>query len=102
MFRLSLMKDEIDNSKINHMAKALVLYVFRNSIIEDYHAKGFLTNEQMKAINIDCVNRMGILLKLIRDNQLSELGAIMAFLGLQTREWDDIDFSLLDKLGKFL
>lgn len=83
------MKQEINLEKL---ALSLTHAVYRNSVIEDFHAEEApLTDEVMRDINKDVYNRMYTLLKLLYSSRAEDketLNKILAFNLMFGTDWD--------------
>lgn len=62
-----------DNFDIDKFSKIITNYAFRNGPVEDIHASGKLSEEDMKTLNKYMVNRIAGILQLIKDEQWFKL-----------------------------
>ena len=56
----------------------LVHYIFRNGPVEEMHAAGKLSQDDIKALNKYMINRLANLSELIGDNRLKELELLLS------------------------
>ncbi len=88
----SFMTNKTDSDSINTLwaaeAKALVVLAFRNGPIENVHASGRITEDEMKEINKHAVNTLYRLIALKRRSKgkyIKELDFGLRY----ARNWDD-------------
>lgn len=55
------------------MAILITLHCVRNTIIEDYHTQGKLSDEEMKEFNKEVVNRIYSFIELLSNPELEEV-----------------------------
>ncbi len=84
----------MDRVYLNKLTKAMVGYIFRNGIVEDYHADGCLSDSQMKALNKFMVDRLGFALYLLKTRRRDDLNLLLGFHCITCSKWDDIDLSI--------
>ena len=87
----------------NYLAKAATAYAFRNGPVEDIHADGRISEEEMKQLNQFLVRRLGEIFYLLRQRNSNDLTYLLAFASESTHGWDNLDLSELDdqiQLGK--
>lgn len=82
---------------VNRLAKGITGYSFRNGIVEDFHADGCLSNDQMKQLNKYMVDRMGYVLYLLFENKVTDLDILLGFHIITTSDWDNVDLSIGQK-----
>lgn len=95
--------DQLSNSRTNYLAKAATAYVFRNGPVEDIHADGRISQEEMKRLTQFMVQRLGEVFYLLLQKNSDDLTNLLAFSGQTTHGWDNLDLSELDEriqLGK--
>lgn len=73
---------------IDGIAKALTHYAFRNGPVEDMHADGKLTQEDMKILNKYMVNRLAGILSAIHEERWLQLELLYGFLQNYGADWD--------------
>lgn len=73
---------------IDGIAKALTHYVFRNGPVEDMHADGKLTQEDMKVLNKYMVNRLAGILTAVHEGRWLQLELLYSFLQNYGIDWD--------------
>ncbi len=79
-----LLKEE----NIDGIAKALTHYAFRNGPVEDMHADGKLSQNDMKELNKYMVNRLAGILVAIYEERWLQLELLYAFLQQYGMDWD--------------
>lgn len=77
---------ELEN--VDGIAKALTHYAFRNGPIEDMHADGKLTQEDMKTLNKYMVNRLAGILSAIHEGRWMQLELLYSYLQNYGTDWD--------------
>lgn len=82
-----LLKEE----NIDFISKALTHYVFRNGPVEDMHAEGKLTQEDMKTLNKYMVNRIAGLVKLMQRGEWLKIELLCNALRYFGTEWDKVE-----------
>lgn len=82
-----LLKEE----NIDFISKALTHYVFRNGPVEDMHAAGKLTQEDMKTLNKYMVNRIAGLVKLMQEGEWLKIELLCNALRYFGTEWDKVE-----------
>lgn len=75
---------------VNAIAKALTHFAFRNGPVEDMHAKGKLTQKDMKTLNKFMVNRMAYAIDLLfSDDTIDKFNSLVYFHDRNYgHEWD--------------
>ena len=84
-------KDNIDWISI-----ALTHYLFRNGPVEDMHADGKLSQDDMKILNKYMVNRIAGLLKLANDNEWLKIRLMLSYFKLFGQDWDKPEYDTED------
>lgn len=69
-------KDQLFNQNFDELVKAIVTFAHRSGPIEDIHADGKLSQDDMMKINKHMLNRMAYILQLIADEKWISLFAI--------------------------
>jgi len=90
----SYLKGIVDNATPAEMACALAHFCFRNGPVEDMHAEGKLSDEDMKILNKYCHDKLFTFLCLLEDGELEKF-ATHLFLFKNTG-WDEPEFRLYD------
>ena len=90
--KMRLMNPEL----IDTISKALTHYVFRNGPVEDMHADGKLTQQDMKTLNKYMVNRIAGLLKLAEEGEWLKISLMLDFLKPYGNEWDKAEYDTED------
>jgi len=78
---------------INEAAKAIVQFVFRDGPVEDMHAAGKLSQDDMKALNKYLVDNLAFILLIIAEGRRNDLAAIAQYYRGDTIGWDDPDMT---------
>ncbi|HAN20442.1 MAG: hypothetical protein A2Y15_08800 [Clostridiales bacterium GWF2_36_10] len=78
----------LNDGTIDKVIIAIAHYIFRNGPVEDIHAEGKLSQDDMKTLNKYMVDRMAELVYLIRENRWVDLGILLDAYGLYGRDWD--------------
>lgn len=76
---------------IDGIAKALTHYAFRNGPVEDIHANGKLTQEDMKTLNKYMVNRLAGILSAIYEERWLQLELLYEKLKNGGTDWDQAE-----------
>lgn len=79
------------------LAVALAHFCFRNGPVEDMHADGKLSQEDMKTLNTYMVDRLGLFFLLLGLADIDSLKLALAFHAQCGTDWDDPD---LDRMLK--
>ena len=78
------------------LAKAMTINCVRNTILEQYHRQGKLSDDDMKAFNKVVVNRIYTFLDCIHNQSEREkdlfLGKMVAISERFTGKWDELEF----------
>ena len=98
-----LMDSQLNAYDISDLAKAITVEAFRNGPVEDMHAAGKLSEEDMKTLNKYMVNKLARLLYLFDKEDSFGLCVLLGSAIKHAREWDEpeIDWEELDKLKEF-
>lgn len=79
-----------DPDKLPAIAKAATHFVFRNGPVENMHAAGQLSQEDMMVLNKFCANRLAYLFQLVLQERWTELySLILSIDSLYGHGWDD-------------
>ena len=89
--------DQHSYSLTNYLAKAATAYAFRNGPVEDIHADGRISQEEMKRLNQFMVQRIGEVFYLLLQGNSDDLTNLLAFSSQTTHGWDNLDLSELDE-----
>ena len=73
---------------IDAISKAVTHYAFRNGPVEDMHANGQLSQQDMKTLNKYMVNRVAGLLTAAVDGNWLQLEQLFSYYRLFGRDWD--------------
>ena len=88
MARRSRKKQE--DAEMKRLALLMASVCVRNTVIEDYHSLGNLSQEQMKAFNKEVANKVYTFLKLLLAGSSGDSEALMATsLPFYPLDWDD-------------
>lgn len=99
-----LFKDLSNNSKnrllkseyIDSVSKSLTHHIFRNGPVEDMHASGQLSEEDMKTLNKYMVNRLAGILLAVYENKWLQLELLHEFLKGFGDQWDPAEPDMED------
>ena len=81
---------------ISWISKALTHHIFRNGPIEDMHAAGKLTQEDMKILNKYMVNKIAGLLLLANKGEWIKIELLLNFYKYWGNEWDEAEPDIKD------
>ena len=81
----------------NEFAKSSVFYAFRDGPIEDVHASGRISDEEMEKINRYMVNRLGEIFYLLSAGRGVDLDTLLFFPEICSSDWNDTDLSELEE-----
>ena len=85
--------DILNKYSLEELSHALTHYCFRNGPVENMHADGKLSQEDMKTLNKFCNDKIFTFLTMIKDNKLAELNKIIEF-GLRCgSNWDKPEYT---------
>ena len=94
--------DESFNEYINFISKSLTVYAFRNGPIEDMHAEGKLSEEDMKILNKYMVERLAEYFAVFTSTNKEFIRAkesmIVMLRYILPHEWDDATLNNLEKI----
>ena len=86
----------LKSENIDGLAKSLTHHVFRNGPVEDMHAAGQLSEEDMKTLNKYMVNRLAGILLAIYENKWMQLESLHELLKGFGDEWDPAEPDMED------
>lgn len=89
-------KENIKTEDINNISKAITQYAFRSGPIEKMHAKGQLSQEDMKELNKFTHNKIATLLYLLKEEKWSDLSHLYKMYRYGTAEWDEYTLCIDD------
>ena len=92
----------INDFDIDKFAKAITHYAFRNGDVENMHANGQLSQDDMKILNKYMVNRIAGILKLIQEEQWAKLEILMRAYGIYGCDWDKAEPDTEEELYQLL
>ena len=73
------MRDDMLDTGLKELALKLALHCVRNTIIEDYHARGSISDAEMKVFNKQVVNNLYTFLQLMHNpNYQAELETLFS------------------------
>lgn len=78
----------LKGSAADRVIIGLVHYIFRNGPVEDMHAAGKLSQDDMKTLNKYIVNRLANLSALIQDKRWRELELLLNAYSIYGIDWD--------------
>lgn len=79
----------MDYKQINIISRALAHYVFRNGAVENIHAEGRLTQEDMETLNKDVHNRIAGLLTAYSDGKTDAIVNLVKNYSIYGKDWDE-------------
>ena len=85
---LEMKKILLSGDGIDGISIALTHYLFRAGPVEDMHAEGKLSQEDMKILNKFMVNRMAGILETIKKDEWIKLGLLLKDYSFFGRGWD--------------
>lgn len=84
---------EVDTKMI---AKAMAINCVRNTLLEPYHQRGVLSDDEMKAFNKQVVNRIYTFLDCLNNRSAAErdlfLAKMIVAVEAFTTKWDELEF----------
>lgn len=81
----------LQEKNIPLIAKAITHYIFRNGPVEDMHADGKFSQEDMKTLNKFMVNRIAGILKLALNGEWTKLELMVETLKYYGSNWDEVE-----------
>lgn len=81
----------LTQENIDGIAKALTHYAFRNGPVENMHADGKLSQEDMKILNKYMVNRLAGILTAVHEGRWLQLELLYGFLQKYGTDWDQAE-----------
>ena len=95
----------MDKEGLKQIALLMANSCVRNTVLEDYHARGSLSQDDMKALNKQVANRVYTFLRILMqddDHQWVKFEAALRFTGQFPTTWDspedDANFMMLLRL----
>lgn len=86
----------LKSENIDGLAKSLTHHIFRNGPVEDMHAAGQLSEEDMKTLNKYMVNRLAGILLAVYENKWLQLELLHEFLKGFGNQWDPAEPDMED------
>ena len=79
---------------IKDLALLVTVNCVRNTCIEDYHARGSLTQDDMKAFNRQVASKIYTFLEYVFNRPTEDYQALLGFMGMYyPRDWDEPELS---------
>lgn len=75
----------------SNIARAITSQAFRNGPVEDMHADGKLSDNDMKTLNKHMVNHIAYFIDCIRNREFCKLMSIYTLGAMYTQDWDDAE-----------
>ena len=99
-----VMESAVVSHSISYMAKAITVEAFRNGPVEDMHAEGKLSDEDMKILNKYMVNKIARLMYLYETGDFTAMEILLSWAAACASEWDEpeIDMEEIAELKKGL
>jgi len=90
-----------NDNAVKRLAQCMSVVCVRNTAIEEYHARGSLSQEDMKKLNKEVCNKIYTVLKYLltgSNNEKMQVTRLLEFLG--PYDWDDpvVDQDLVDAM----
>ena len=82
------MNMKIDFETIDMLSKGITQFAFRNGPAEEMHARGKLTQKDMKTLNKYMINRIAGLLTTISNGDISNVLKVLTFYVSLSSDWD--------------
>ena len=82
------MNTKLDFETIDMLAKGITQNAFRSGPVEDMHARGKLTQKDMKTLNKFMTNRITGLLTTISNGDISNVLNVLTFYASLSSDWD--------------
>lgn len=86
----------LKQENIDGISKALTHYAFRGGPVEDMHADGKLSQDDMKILNKYMVNRLAGILIAVHEERWLQLELLYTYLQLYSVDWDKAEPDLED------
>lgn len=80
--------ENLSNHQINVLSRALAHYIFRNGAVEDLHAEGKLSQNDMMALNKDVHNRIAGLFVALKEGKQESVDKVLGIHALYGSDWD--------------
>lgn len=99
-----LLLQDLKNIDTATISKAIVHYIFRNGPVEDMHADGKLSQQDMKTLNQYMMDRVATLITLFKNNDYMRLLLFLQSQQYYGSGWDapTLQIEELDKISKLL
>ena len=82
------MNIKLDFETIDMLSKGITQFAFRSGPVEDMHARGKLTQKDMKTLNKFMANRIAGLLTAISKGDISNVLKVLTFYASLSSDWD--------------
>ena len=89
-------KNMVESHSISYMAKAITVEAFRNGPVEDMHAEGKLSDDDMKTLNKYMVNKIARLMYLYETKDYNSLQTLLGFAVSCASEWDEPEIDMAE------
>jgi len=86
----------LKQENIDSIAKALTHYAFRNGPVENMHAEGKLSQDDMKTLNKYMVNRLAGILVAVHEERWLQLELLLAYFQKYGTNWDKAEPDMED------
>ena len=93
-----------EDLRLKRIALLMASVCVRNTIIEDYHSRGYLSQDQMKAFNKEVSDKIYTFLKFFLSGSEEEAGVLLdSSMPLFPYDWDDpvLDGDILDAMKAY-
>ena len=91
----------MSRTRLKDLALLMAVNCVRNTVIEDYHAQGKLSDAEMKAFNQEVANKIYTFLHYLHNKPIEESQAFLQAMGVMyPKNWDKpkVDRSFVDAL----
>lgn len=82
------MNPKLDFETIDMLSKGITQFAFRSGPVEEIHARGKLTQKDMKALNKFMANRIAGLLTTISNGDITNVLKVLTFYVSLSSDWD--------------
>ena len=82
------MNAKLDFETIDMLSKGIMQFAFRCGPVEDMHARGKLTQKDMKTLNKFMTNRIAGLLTTISNGDIAKVLKVLSFYASLSSDWD--------------
>ena len=84
------MNTKLDFKTIDMLSKGITQFAFRSGPVEEMHARGKLTQKDMKTLNKYMVNRIAGLLEVTSKGDFNNLIKVLSFYAGLSSDWNKV------------